>query len=974
MFVSVGRWCARRPKRTIAAWLLLLLALGAAVALCGRVTSEAVSIPGSDSQAAADAARAFPGSASGKQPLVLHTGAGGADLTSAGARDAVAAAARNIAGVDHVVAVTTPYEGAGRAAMSADGHTAFLSVELDVTDRDITPEVTRRIVDAARPAEAAGIEVTPGGSLAAAADKGSTRHSEIIGLLAALAILWFGFRSAVAATVPLIAAVVGLGVSLSVVGLLGHLMDMPSAGSTIAAMIGLGVGVDYSLFCLTRFRELLGDGASVEDAAALTTAASGKAVAFAGCAVVAALASLALGGLPLLHALALAPGIAVLVAVAATLTLLPALFALLGRSLAPTPTTPAPTLADPTKRAPTLAAPASAAPALAAPDSVALGPVVPGAAAVAGAVALRPAAPGPVTPDPTASDAAAADVWASGPAASGPAAPDAAASDAVALRLAAPDVAAPDPAALGPVVPGASAAAGMVALRPAAPGPVTPDPVTPDPVTPDPVTPDPVASDAAALDALGLAAPDVTDPDPTDPDSVALGPVVPGAAAVAGAVALRPAAPGPVTPDAAAPDQVAAGGAGWRRVAERVARQPWRHLIGALLLVAVLAAPAAGLTFGQLDGGDKVSSTASRTAYDRLASAFGPGVNGPLQVTDALPDPASGPTDPRVAKVTDALTDTSGVAAVGPPQLSPDGRTARWQVTPTTAPGDPETARLVHRLRETTLPAATAGTGHGAHVSGAPAAQLDLNDRLSRRMPAIIAFVLVIAALLLLLAFRSVVVAATAAVLNLVSVAAAYGVLTALFQQGLGAGALGLDGPVPIPGYVPLLMFAVLFGLSMDYEVFLLSAVREAYLKSGDHRGSVITGLARTGGIITSAALIMVCVFLSYLLSDDPVVKMFGIGLATAVALDATLVRGLLVPAAMILLGKANWWLPGWLDRALPRIDIEGGDHEPPPMAVPAPQAEAAPASASAPASAPEVASAPEAAPAPAPPVTVRKT
>ncbi|MFD9417540.1 MMPL family transporter [Streptomyces goshikiensis] len=792
MFVSVGRWCARRPKRTIAAWLLLLLALGATVALCGRVTSEAVSIPGSDSQAAADAARAFPGSASGKQPLVLHTGAGGTDLTSAGARDAVAAAARNIAGVDHVVAVTTPYEGAGRAAMSADGHTAFLSVELDVTDRDITPEVTRRIVDAARPAEAAGIEVTPGGSLAAAADKGSTRHSEIIGLLAALAILWFGFRSAVAATVPLIAAVVGLGVSLSVVGLLGHLMDMPSAGSTIAAMIGLGVGVDYSLFCLTRFRELLGDGASVEDAAALTTAASGKAVAFAGCAVVAALASLALGGLPLLHALALAPGIAVLVAVAATLTLLPALFALLGRRLAPAST------------------------------------------------------------------------------AATPAAPDAAASDAVVLR-----------------------------------------PVAVDPVALGPMAPDPAAPDAAAASGAGAAG----------------------------------------------------DGAGWRRIAERVAARPWRHLLGALLLVAVLAAPAARLTFGQLDGGDKASSTASRTAYDRLADAFGPGVNGPLQVTDTLPDPAPGPADPRVTRVTDALTGTPGVAAVGPPQLSADGRTARWQVTPTTAPGDPETARLVHRLRGTTLPGATADTGRGAHVTGAPAAQLDLNDRLSGRLPAIIAFVLVIAALLLLLAFRSVVVAATAAVLNLVSVAAAYGVLTALFQQGRGAGALGLDGPVPIPGYVPLLMFAVLFGLSMDYEVFLLSAVREAYLKSGDHRGSVVTGLARTGRIITSAALIMVCVFLSYLLSDDPVVKMFGIGLATAVALDATLVRGLLVPAAMILLGKANWWLPGWLDRLLPRIDIEGGDHAPPPKAAPEPGPAPEPEPDPAPASAPSV-----------PPVTVRKT
>lgn len=724
MFVTLGRWCARRPKRVAAAWLLLLVGLAAAVGVLGSATTETVSIPGSDSQAAQDAARVFADPASGRQPLVLHTAADAAPLTSAGARDAVEAAARALTARDHVVAVTTPYEPAGAAALAPDGHTAYLSVELDVAGRDITADIAHDLVDAAEPARAAGIEVTPGGNLASAADKKSTRRSEVIGLVAAFAVLFLGFRRPVAAAVPLAVAVVGLGISLAVIGLTGHLMDMPSSGATIAAMIGLGVGIDYSLFCLTRFRELLADGTEVEDAAALTTGASGKAVAFAGTAVIAALASLALGGLPLLQALALAPGIAVLAAMAATLTLLPALLALLGRRLAP------------------------------APD----------------------AAPAPGAPD---------------------------------------------------------------------------------------------ADDL---------------------------------------------------PEAArAPER------GWARIARHVADRPWRYLLAGLAFFVLPALAAAQLSFGQLDGGDKSAGTAGRTAYDRLEAAFGPGVNGPLQVTDTLPKPASGPADPAVTGVGRALRDTSGVAAVGPAQLSRDGRTVRWQVTPTTAPGDPGTAGLVRRLRERSLPAATAGTGHEAHVGGIPATQLDLNDRLAQRLPAVIGVVLAIAALLLLLAFRSPLVAAKAAVLNLLSVAAAYGVLTALFQWGWGAAPLGLPGPVPVPGYVPLLMFAVLFGLSMDYEVFLLSAVREAWLATGDNRGSVIAGLGRTGRIITSAALIMVCVFLAYLLWDDPVVKMFGVGLATAVAIDATVVRGLLVPTTMVLLGKANWWIPRRLDRLLPQMHIEGG-------------------------------------------------
>ncbi|MFB7663134.1 MMPL family transporter [Kitasatospora sp. NPDC056138] len=732
----------------MAAWLLLLAAAVVAVGVFGRVTTDAVTIPGSDSQAASDAARAFPGSASGRQPVVLHTAANAPRLTSADATTAVGAAARAIAEVDHVVAVTTPYDPAGRAAMSPDGHTAYLSVELDVTGRDITPGITRDIVAAARPATAAGIEVTPGGFLAAAVDKGSTGHSEVIGLTTAFVILAVSFGGLLAAGVPLLVGAVGLGISLSALGLVGHLVDMPDSGETIAAMVGLGVGIDYGLFCLTRFRELRAAGIGIEDAAVRTVAGSGKAVAFAGSAVVAALTGLALGGLPLLYALALAPGMAVLTAMAVTLTLLPAGLVLLGRRLTPKTAGGAQTGGEPAGRTAT--------------------------ATSAGAVEPDGAPEG-------------------GPAGAGPGSPS------------------------------------------------------------------------------------------------------------------RP--------------------RGWARIAEQVAARPWRSLLVAFALVAVLATPATDLTFGQLDAGDNAVGTASRTAYDQLSAAFGPGINGTLQVVDTLPSPASGSADTRIAAVGDALRDTPGIAATGQAQLSSDGRHVRWQVTPATAPSDPATAALVHRLRDTVLPDATAGTGQSAHVGGTPAGQADLNQRLAHRMPLIVGFVLVVAGLLLLLAFRSPVVAVKAALMNLLSVAAAYGILTAVFQWGWGATLLGLDGAVPIPGYVPLLMFAVLFGLSMDYEVFLLTAVREAYLRGGDNRRAVVDGLAGTGRIISSAALIMVSVFLSYLLSDDPVVKMFGIGLAAAVALDATVVRGILVPAGMILLGDRNWWLPGLLDRLLPHVDIEGDGH-----------------------------------------------
>ncbi|MGW4650232.1 MMPL family transporter [Kitasatospora sp. NPDC004289] len=729
MLTLTGRWCVRRPGTVLTGWLLLITTALAAVTLLGSATSETVTIPGSDSQAAHDlAARSFPEAPSGSQPVVLHVPPDRPPLGSGPSAEAVRAAARAMALVPHVLDVGLPYGDEGRARMSADGRTAYLTVELDVSARGLTPELTRSLLAAAAPAEAAGIEVTPGGGLAAAADKGSTHRSELVGMAAALVVLALAFRRPAAAVLPLLTGLAGLAVSLSLLGLVGHVVDVPSAGTTIAAMIGLGVGIDYTLFSLTRFRELRGAGVEVGPAALATTTGSGRAVAFAGCAVVAALAGLALGGLPLLYALALAPALAVLTAVAVNLTLLPALLVLLGPWLS----------------------------------------------------AKRP----PVG-----------------------------AGDRRRTR-------------------------------------------------------------------------------------------------------------------------------GWRRIAELVTARPWRPLLAGLALMALLAAPALQLTFGQLDGSHHAPGTMSRTAHDRLAAAFGPGAEAALLVTATLPAPASasdsvsvsamGPAEPGLAAVTEALRRTPGVAAVAGPAVAPGGRDVRWKVTPTSAAADPATAGLVHRLRAGTLPSVTAGTGWVTHVGGVPAAQADLNQRIADRLPRVAGFVLATAALLLLLAFRAPVVAVKAVLLNLVSVGAAYGVLTAVFPWGWGRALTGLDAAVPVPGYVPLLMFAVLFGLSMDYEVFLLTAVREAHLQGLDDRAAVVQGLTRTAGVITSAALIMVSVFLGYLLSGDPVVKMFGIGLATAVALDATVVRGLLVPTSMVLLGRANWWLPARLGRLLPRIAVEGRQHAQP--------------------------------------------
>ncbi|MET0800995.1 MAG: MMPL family transporter, partial [Actinomycetota bacterium] len=369
----------------------------------------------------------------------------------------------------------------------------------------------------------------------------------------------------------------------------------------------------------------------------------------------------------------------------------------------------------------------------------------------------------------------------------------------------------------------------------------------------------------------------------------------------------------------------------WSRV---IQRHPVIAALAGVVILLVLAIPFFSLRLAFSDEGNYPEDTTTRQAYDLLAAGFGPGFNGPLLLSTEIPEG----TDPAALEgVTDALAADPGVAFVTPAVPNDPQRpsAALWRLFPTTTPQDEATTELVGRLRDEVLPAAEQGTGLDVAVSGGVAASVDFSEYLTARMPLFIGVVLALSFLLLMLVFRSLLVPLKAVVMNLLSIAAAYGVATAVFQWGWLGGLLNIE-PAPIEPFVPMMMFAIVFGLSMDYEVFLLSRIREEYLRTGDSRISVADGLAATARVITAAAAIMVVVFGSFIGESDRIVKLFGVGLASAVLLDATIVRMLLVPATMELLGDANWWLPRWLDRALPRVAVEGEDLQAEPELEPA--------------------------------------
>ncbi|MFO7281245.1 MAG: MMPL family transporter [Thermoanaerobacterales bacterium] len=719
LLYRLGRRTAAHPFRTIAVWALLAAVV---FALQGAVGNDPVNdyrVPGVESQEAADTLEArFPEFAGVTGRVVFHVDEGRIDDPAN--RAAVDEAVDRLATGADVTLVADPFD-PDLPTVSPDGRTAFATVQYGV--QTVQPEHYDDVVAAVEPARDAGVQAEVSGEIAWAAAE--IEGQEAIGLAVALVVLLVAFGSIIAAGMPLATALVGVAVGLAGLGIMAGFADVPQESPVLAVMIGLGVGIDYALFVVTRFRQHLHEGMPVTEAAGRANATAGQAVLFAGTTVVIAIVGLVLAGLPAVTTMGLAVAITVVVAMAIAVTLLPALMGWAGERI-----------------------------------------------------------------------------------------------DRFALHR----------------------------RR---------------------------ATDAAHETLSG-------------------------------------------------------------RWAHRVGRRPGRYATVALVGLLALAAPVLSLRVGFADDGNAPPDTTQRRAYDLTTAAYGPGVNGPLTVV--VEGEPGGDAPQRVAG---ALAATEGVASVTPPVLNEDGDTAVLFAFPTTAPGDEATADLLGEVRAEVLPAAVEGTGATAQVTGGTAFFEDLSDRIADRLPLFIAAVVALSFVLLAVVFRSILVPLKAAVMNVLSIGAAYGVVVAIFQWGWGKDLIGLDETVPVNPFVPLIMFAILFGLSMDYEVFLLSRVREEWLRTGDSHTSVVDGLGVTARVITSAALIMISVFLGFVIGDDVLIKMFGVGLATAVLLDATVVRMVLVPATMALLGDANWWLPRWLDRVLPHLDLEGGPDVPAPAPAPAPAAAA---------------------------------
>ncbi|MEU1010732.1 MMPL family transporter [Streptomyces sp. NPDC005890] len=596
---------------------------------------------------------------------------------------------------------------------SADGRTAYAAISFDVQLKTLGHDYTGRLDKATGSARAAGLGVAYGGDLdQVVRPPADDKLSEGVGVVAALVILLLAFGSVLAALLPLITALIGVGVGLGIVGIVAATLSFATSATTLAGMIGLGVGIDYALFLTTRFRQDLIDGRDPVDAAARTAHTSGRAVLVAALTVAVAMLSLYACGLTFIGKIGLAATLAVVVTAAAALTLVPAALGLVGRRI-----------------------------------------------------------------------------------------------DRFRLR--------------------------------------------------------------------------------------------------------RPVAEGTTAGD------------GRNRYADLVARRPWTFLTVGVAVLGVCSLPLLSMRLGHVDAGADRPGSSTRTAYDWIAHAdgqgFGTGANGPI-VTVVDVSGAKSAVDRITGDLTTALRATHGVAAFTPVKASADGRILVTTLTPTTGPQDADTGDLLATLSGRTLPNALHGTGAHAYLTGTVAGQADFRDTIGARLPIVIGIVLVLAFLLLMTVFRSLVIPLKAVVLNLCTTAASYGVLVAVFQWGWGDSLLGLSEPVPIESYVPMMMFAIAFGLSMDYEIFLLSRIAEAWHRTGDNRLAVAEGLSATARVISAAALIMTAVFLSFTASPTVVVKMLALGLAISVIIDATVVRLILVPSAMFLIGRVNWWLPRRPDRVLPHL------------------------------------------------------
>jgi putative drug exporter of the RND superfamily len=692
----------RRRGRMVLAWIVAavaIIAVGSAVA--GEFTAD-YDTPGSESEAAGDITRERFGGYSGQEIFVVWKDDAGATSPDAKRRlDMFFAQAER---VDHVAAHSS-------IRVSEDGKIGSTTLPLTVPGWEVPKEDGELLIDAAEANEGDGLQIRLGGDPIYAAQSQST--PEGIGFLAAAIVLLIAFGSIVAAGLPLAIALVGLGISSGgLIVLLANVIDVPDWTTAVSGLIGIGVGIDYALLVLTRFRAALHGGKDRHDAVVEAVTTAGRSVIIAGGTVVISVLGLFLTGLPYMYGVAISASLAVLVVMLASVSLLPALLSYLGP--------------------------------------------------------------------------------------------------------------------------------GVDRLR--------------------------IPFLGRTLSAEG---------------------------------------------DAHSP------AARWSHA---VQRRPWAAAIVASAVMLALAAPALGMRLGFPDAGNDPPDTMTRQAYDLNTEGFGPGTNGPLVIAAELPDQGA---KADIESFANRLRSEPGVAFVPDPQTNADGDAAIITVIPTTSPQAPETEDLVNHLRDDVVPAELGSARITAKIGGVTAALEDQSEFMKGRLPLFTAGVVGLSFLLLLVAFHSPLISLKAAIMNLLSVSAAYGVMTLVAKGGTIGELIGIDHEVPVAPFMPVMMFAILFGLSMDYEVFLISRIREEYLKHGDTRRAVADGLAKTARVITAAAAIMVVVFLAFLAAPDVFLKLFGIGLASAIFLDATVVRMVLVPAVMQLLGDRNWWIPSWLERVLPRLDVE---------------------------------------------------
>jgi putative drug exporter of the RND superfamily len=692
----------RRRGRMVLAWILAaVVIIGVGSSLAGEYEAD-YNTPGSESKAASDLTEERFGGYSGQEVYVVWKDPAGA--TSPGAREGVNAFLAEAERVDHV-AEHTPIR------VSEDGTIGSTNLPLTVPGWEVPKEDGEKLIAAAEENSGGGLQIKLGGDPIYQAQEATS--PEGIGFLGAAIVLLIAFGSVVAAGLPLAIALVGLGISSGgLILLLANVVDVPDWTTAVSGLIGIGVGIDYALLVLTRFRAALKEGKDRHDAVVEAVTTAGRSVIIAGATVVIAVLGLALTGLPYMYGVAISASLAVLVVMLASVSLLPALLSYLGPKV-----------------------------------------------------------------------------------------------------------------------------------------------------------------DRLRIPFLGRM--------------------------------LRAEGDG---------ESPAA------RWSHAVQRRPWTAAILATALLLALAAPALGMRLGFPDAGNDPPDTMTRQAYDLNTEGFGPGTNGPLVIAAELPDRDA---SAEIDSFADQLRSEPGVAFVPDPEINAEGDAAIVTVIPTGSPQDEETEDLVNRLRDDVVPETLGSAGITANIGGVTAALEDQSEYITDRMPLFIAGVVGLSFLLLLVAFHSPLVSLKAAVMNLLSVSAAYGVMTLVAKGGMVGELIGIDHEVPIAPFLPVMMFAILFGLSMDYEVFLISRIREEYLKDGDTRRAVADGLAKTARVITAAAAIMVVVFLAFLAAPDTFLKLFGIGLASAIFLDATVVRMVLVPAVMQLLGSRNWWIPNWLERILPRLDVE---------------------------------------------------